>query len=686
MNVLKKRFSLLLSLLQVVAILSVLSVSNPSITYAAEGDGTLPASPTLTTADQTVNTIYLRIKGTATPGDEIFAERDPEDYFYGMANRETGAFDMVVLLEPNRLNKFSIYAVNSVGVKSKPRMLNITHKPVEQDQTPPNAPTLATSDQTTNADYIRVKGTTAPGLGILVENRLEQFVGIANKDTGAFEVIVPLELNAVNRLSVYAVSAAGVKSGPVTLIISQIISDQNIKGVTNPADKAVPHGTSFSQLGLPAEVTVTLDNNTTAQIPVIWAASSYNGNTAGAYTLTGTLHTLPKGISNIDGLTAQVKVLVGKPAASNDAALSGIKVNDTGLSGFNKDTLAYNVELPSGTTAVPNVTAVSADAKATVVITPAAGLPGTTKIGVTAEDGITKQTYTINFSVKAAPQKMSASLSGTNSVMEGQSFSLIYGLQHLNDSIYAHDLLISYDPNKVEYVSSESLINGLKIVSEKGIQEKGLRILAASLGEDGAVKTDSDLLKLNFKAKYVSASTQTSISLSNAAVSNGDGVETKLEDVFLGVQITHKVVDVVDKTALNSAIAGTQTAHDAAVEGTGVGQYPAGAKAKLMAAIEAAEAVAGNASATQQQVDQATAKLNEALQVFKDSVLTRIPGDLNGDGKITVGDLAIAVSYYGKDSTDPQWDTYKIADLNGDGIIDIVDLAAIARKIFNLID
>ena len=55
--------------------------------------------------------------------------------------------------------------------------------------------------------------------------------------------------------------------------------------------------------------------------------------------------------------------------------------------------------LAAGTTTVPTVVGVAADAAANVVVTPAASLPGTTTIKVTAEDGTTIITYTIYFDV-----------------------------------------------------------------------------------------------------------------------------------------------------------------------------------------------------------------------------------------------------------------------------------------------
>jgi hypothetical protein len=128
-------------------------------------------------------------------------------------------------------------------------------------------------------------------------------------------------------------------------------------------------------------------------------------------------------------------------------------------------------------------------------------------------------------------------------------------------------------------------------------------------------------------------------------------------------------------------MADSQAKHDTAVEGTQVGQYPAGSKALLQTAIDKAMAVADNPAATQQQVEQAAAELNAALIEFQASVNKPIPGDTNNDSRVTVGDLGIIASAYGKTSADPDWAQFMKADINRDGKVDIEDLAAVARKI-----
>ncbi|WP_162848459.1 discoidin domain-containing protein [Paenibacillus nanensis] len=55
--------------------------------------------------------------------------------------------------------------------------------------------------------------------------------------------------------------------------------------------------------------------------------------------------------------------------------------------------------------------------------------------------------------------------------------------------------------------------------------------------------------------------------------------------------------------------------------------------------------------------------------------------DINGDGRVSIGDLAIAASYYGASAASPNWQEAKRANVNGDEQIDIADLALIARQL-----
>lgn len=64
-----------------------------------------------------------------------------------------------------------------------------------------------------------------------------------------------------------------------------------------------------------------------------------------------------------------------------------------------------------------------------------------------------------------------------------------------------------------------------------------------------------------------------------------------------------------------------------------------------------------------------------------DVFIAYLPGDVTGNGSISVGDLAVIASAYGKKFGDSDWEQVKHADLNDDGVIDIEDLAEMARLI-----
>ncbi len=59
-----------------------------------------------------------------------------------------------------------------------------------------------------------------------------------------------------------------------------------------------------------------------------------------------------------------------------------------------------------------------------------------------------------------------------------------------------------------------------------------------------------------------------------------------------------------------------------------------------------------------------------------------IPGDINHDNKISIGDLGFVAANYGKTTSSPDWNQIKQADVTGDGKIDIADLVFVAIKIF----
>lgn len=94
-------------------------------------------------------------------------------------------------------------------------------------------------------------------------------------------------------------------------------------------DINVANGTALSAVGLPNNVTVTLDNKKTLSVEITWNKGNppYDGNTSGTYTFSGTL-TLPEGIINPNNLKATVTVNVAAAEAVEKSVISVHSLKD----------------------------------------------------------------------------------------------------------------------------------------------------------------------------------------------------------------------------------------------------------------------------------------------------------------------------------------------------------------------
>ena len=90
--------------------------------------------------------------------------------------------------------------------------------------------------------------------------------------------------------------------------------------------------------------------------------------------------------------------------AGTDISLSDLTVNGSTIAGFGPTSASYSVELPAGTTSVPVVAVTTTDINASAVITAATSIPGTTTVVVTAQDGTTTGTVSINWTLDPKPQ------------------------------------------------------------------------------------------------------------------------------------------------------------------------------------------------------------------------------------------------------------------------------------------
>ncbi|MFO8145142.1 MAG: hypothetical protein R6T89_05390 [Candidatus Syntrophosphaera sp.] len=88
-------------------------------------------------------------------------------------------------------------------------------------------------------------------------------------------------------------------------------------------------------------------------------------------------------------------------ATGTDATLSDLRVDGVTIPGFSPSVFTYVYEVTG--TRTPVVTATTNDPNASLVVNNAASIPGSATVVVTAEDGVTTLTYTVNFVLQSVP-------------------------------------------------------------------------------------------------------------------------------------------------------------------------------------------------------------------------------------------------------------------------------------------
>ncbi|OCT14756.1 hypothetical protein A8709_11305 [Paenibacillus pectinilyticus] len=435
---------------------------------------------------------------------------------------------------------------------------------------------------------------------------------------------------------------------------------------------------------LPANVTVVYNDATTATKSVQWNpidASAYAA--AGNFSVNGA----------VDGTA--IPAVANVTVTDNTYNVQSIAVTSSTTTITTKDgslqlqasVLPANATNKSVTWAVYETDGVTLTDKAIIntngVLT--AKKNGIVKVVATATDGsgIQGSNFIIISNQTPLPTNVpQATLTGPATVQAGASFSTSFGLNNVSSSdsssVYAVDMTLKFDANAVNYVSVVSLRADFEVLQTITDVPGQIRIIAASQGATGAITTSGDVFKINWTAKPNMPSLPLNFELTKVAVSNA--LAQKIDSLL--ATLTVSVGSSVDKTTLQTLMSLAQVIYDRAVEGTEVGQYPAGTKAVLLSAINAANIINSNPASTQQQLDEAANVLNLALQHFNQQMMTVFaPGDVNEDTFINIGDLGRVALHYGKNTDSADWNEIKAADFNHDGKINIFDLTGIARLI-----
>ncbi|QGQ96213.1 hypothetical protein EHS13_15670 [Paenibacillus psychroresistens] len=104
----------------------------------------------------------------------------------------------------------------------------------------------------------------------------------------------------------------------------------------------------------------------------------------------------------------------------------------------------------------------------------------------------------------------SIELTSNVNVFSGKSFDIIYKLRNASLPIFGQEILLNYDPLKVEFVSAKSMQQNVKILNKNTLYD-GVVILKVGR-MDITKNTDSlSLIKFQFKAKKLNASSTTTM-------------------------------------------------------------------------------------------------------------------------------------------------------------------------------
>ncbi len=251
-----------------------------------------------------------------------------------------------------------------------------------------------------------------------------------------------------------------------------------VSSVSSISNVNVSFGTDLStaKAQLPTTVNVSLSNATTTPSAITWnnGTPAYNGNVAGNYVFSGTIFT-SENVSNPSNLSASATVVVSPAVLSTDATLSGISLSSGTLT-FDASAREYSVSVPNGTTSI-TITPAANEAHATMTINGSALVSGSGTVNlnvgsnavvvlVTAQNGTTTETYTLNVQRQSAPiLSADATLSGIS--LSAGSLTFDASAREYSVSVPNGTTSITITPAANE-AHATMTINGSALVSGSG--------------------------------------------------------------------------------------------------------------------------------------------------------------------------------------------------------------------------
>lgn len=148
-------------------------------------------------------------------------------------------------------------------------------------------------------------------------------------DTSAYNPTVSGEQKIYGTLTLNNSISNPYEKKPITTVVVSDAPEPKVIEVTNPEDISVPYNTSVSDLQLPQQVTVTLDDGSTTVLSVMWNTSLYNPILSEETQIfEGTLQKFTEDQNvDINGKTATIKVTVAEDVVGNISGVNSVYIN-----------------------------------------------------------------------------------------------------------------------------------------------------------------------------------------------------------------------------------------------------------------------------------------------------------------------------------------------------------------------
>jgi len=154
--------------------------------------------------------------------------------------------------------------------------------------------------------------------------------------------------------------------------------------------------------------------------------------------------------------------------------------------------------------------------------------------------------YVDDISLKKQKPNQSTLTASASTVLSGAQFKVKYGLRNVEQEIHEQAIQLDYDASVMEFVSAESLIEGVNIIDTQNESAGKLRLNIASEAAQHAITGNAQVAELTFRAKPLSQSAPGLISIKSAALKNSQAntVQATLSSVNVEIAALENNLDI----------------------------------------------------------------------------------------------------------------------------------------------